>query len=81
MKQFFDLKLHAQTTDQTATGWETGTTANYELIKLANESSFINRTQDTGLIVLGLPVVFDRSLPPNKVVLKAGKNTVGAFDL
>lgn len=73
MEQFAEALTHCTATGQTATGWMVsqgveGVLYHGDRMALKGGPEF-----------MGLPVSFDADLPLNKVVLKAGQNTVSAF--
>lgn len=73
MRDFEEGIEHAKMTGQTPTRW---------FVSKCIDSVFYkgeNRALAGGPEILGLPISFNPDLPANKVVLKAGENTVCAF--
>ena len=73
MRQFNEAVHHAKMTGQEPTEW---------FVSKAVHGVYVGderRDLTGGPEIIGLPVKFDADLPMNKVVLKAGRNTVSAF--
>lgn len=74
------LMQHAAHTRQTPTEWVLGTDALATLrIICRQHDSVLESVGPDSFTLFGVPVRQDVRLPRLRVVLKAGKNTVGAF--
>lgn len=81
----YRLLEHAAETDQEATEWIVGQLAHDSIVRVSGwikgQPEVATKTPEGGLTFFGLPVKAERGNGLTRVVLKAGKNTVGAFDV
>lgn len=82
VEPFHGLREHAAATMQEPTSWRVDPNANTEITMNARFGEYRGSLDpSTPMQFLGIDVIIDDSLPPNRVVLKAGKNSVGAFTI
>jgi hypothetical protein len=80
--QFLDMLYHADETMQEPTAWEVGQSAEVGIIKDAEFRGYqLDISGKIPLKYFGIDVITDASLPEDKVVLKCGENTAGAFHI
>lgn len=79
MWSFIGLVNHCADTGQTPTEWSVGEQAHIALYERYRRRCGSER-QLPPKRLMGIPVVLDCRLPPSKVVLRAGENTVGAVN-
>lgn len=75
---FHELREQADRTNQRPTHWWFGIGSREEVLYHIEPRYDILTPADK---LFGIPTGFDPDLPRNRVVLKAGKNTVGAFTI
>ena len=82
-RPFLDMLHHAASTfpPQTPTSWLTTAKVIEVLEAVFDPASLRSPKKFSGREFFGLPVIESDTLPDGKVVLRAGQNTVGAFDI
>lgn len=79
---FYDLRRHCQRMMQTATVWQVDPKAHHAILANARFGEYrASLDIREPFEFLGIKIEVDPALPENRVVLKAGKNTVGAFTI
>lgn len=76
------LRLHSRSSGQKATEWIVDPFALSELEHSFTATDHLTREPNNGRFrFMGLPVQIDTHSPVGRMVLKAGENTVGAFNV
>ena len=81
LDDFYELIAVGKETKQRLTEWTVGVDAYRNILNEANVNPQIEVTAERELLIFYIPVISSIQLPKNRVILRSGKNTLGAFDL